>query len=82
MTGLIFFYSQSTVIFYATNGPIYGLDSHNKSYLREDDLIMFYCCKGGIIYRVIGLGTWCGRPKSQQRGGKLWLLPDFNCIYK
>ena len=29
-----------------------------------------YFLKGAINSRVIGLGTWCGRPKIQQRGGK------------
>ena len=71
LTGLRFFYSPSTVSFYGTDGPIYDIDSHNKSYWHEDDLRMSYCCKGAINSRVIGLGTWCGRPKSRQRGGKL-----------
>ena len=32
---------------------------------------MSYCFKRAISSRVVGLGTWCGRPKIQQRGGKL-----------
>ena len=71
LTGLRFCYPPSTVSFSATDGPICGLDSHDKSSWHEDDLIMSYCCKGAINYRVIGLGTWCDRQKSQQRGGKL-----------
>ena len=62
-----FFYYLSTVSFYSTNGPICGLDSQDKSYWHEDDLRVSYCCKGEIDYRVIGIGTWCGIPKSQQR---------------
>ena len=57
LTGLIFCYPPSTVSFSAINGPICGLDSHNKSSWNEDDLIMYYYCKGAINYRVIGLGT-------------------------
>ena len=70
LTGLRFCYPPSTVSFYATDGPICGLDSHYKSSWHEDDLIMSYCCKGAISSRVIGIRTWCGRPKIQQRGGK------------
>ena len=71
LTGLTFCYSPSTVSFSATNGPICGLDSHDKSYWHEDDLRMSYWCKGEINYGVIVLVTWCGRLKSRQRGGKL-----------
>ena len=75
LTGLIFFYSPSTVSFSATDGPICGLDSHNKSSWHEDHLRMSYCCKGVINSSVIGLGTWCGRPKRWQRGGK-FMVPS------
>ena len=71
LKGLRFCYSPSTVIFSATDGPICGLDSHDKSSWHEDDLRMSYCCKEAIIHRVVGLGNWYGRPKIQQRGGKL-----------
>ena len=71
LTGLRFCYPPSTVNFSATDGPICGLDSHDKSSWREDDLRMSHCCKGAINSRVIGHGTWCGRPKSRKRGGKL-----------
>ena len=71
LKGWRFCYSPSTVSFSATDGPICGPDSHDKSYWHADDLIMSYCCKGEVDSRVIGLVTWCGRPKSQQRGGKL-----------
>ena len=70
-TGLRFCYSLSIVSFSATDGHIYGLDSHDKSYWREYDLRIFYCCKGEINYIFIGLGDWCGRTKSRQRGDKL-----------
>ena len=71
LTGLRFCYPPSTVSFSATDGPICGLDSHDKSYWHEDDLIMSYFCQGATNSRVIGIGTCCDRPKSQQRGGKL-----------
>ena len=71
LTGFRFCYPLSTEIFSATDGPICGLDSHDKSSWNEDDLRMPYCCKGAINSRVIGLGTWYGVPKSRQRGGKL-----------
>ena len=71
LTALIFCYSPSTLIFSATDGPICGLDSHDKSYWHEDDLRMSYFCKEAINSRVIGIGNWCGRPKSLQRSGKL-----------
>ena len=71
LTGLRFCYPLSTVSLSATDGPLYGLDIHDKISWHEDDLIMSYCCKGAINSRVIGLGTWCGTPKSLQRGGKL-----------
>ena len=70
-TGLRFFYSRSTLSFSATDCPICGIDSHDKSSWHEDGLIMSYCCKGAINSRVIGLGTWYGRPKSRQIGIKL-----------
>ena len=57
--------------FSATDGPIGVFDHSNKSYWRENDLRMSYCFNGAINYRVIGLGTWCGRPNSRQRGGEL-----------
>ena len=53
------------------DGPICGLDSHDKSYRHEDNLGMSYFCKGAINYRVIGIVTWCVRWKRRQRGGKL-----------
>ena len=71
LTGLRFCYSLSTVSFSAIDGPICGLDIHDKIYLNEDDLRMSYCCKGAINSRVVGLRTWCGKTKSRQRGGKL-----------
>ena len=71
LIGLRFCYSQSTVSFCPTDDPICGLDCHDKNYCREDDLIMSFCCKGLVNPRVIGIGTWCGRPKIQQRGEKL-----------
>ena len=71
LTGLRFCYSLSTVSFSAIDGRICGLDIHDKIYLNEDYLRMSYCCKGSMNHRVIGLGTWCGILKSQQRGGKL-----------
>ena len=71
LIGLRFFYYPLTVIFSATDGPICVPDIHDKSYWHEDGLIMSYCCKGTINSRVIDLGTWCVRPKSRQRGGKL-----------
>ena len=70
LTGLRFCYFPSTVSFSAMDGHICGLDSHNKSSWHEDNLRMSYCCKRVINSRVIGLGTWCGRPKIRQRGGK------------
>ena len=71
LVGFRFCYSPSTVSFSATEVPICGLDSHDKSYWHEYDLMISYCCKGEINSIVIGLGTWCVRPKIRQRGGKL-----------
>ena len=71
LTGLSFFNAPSTVSLSATDGPICGIDIHDKSYWHEDDLMLYYCCKRAINYIFIGLRTWCGRLKSQQRGGKL-----------
>ena len=71
LTGLRFCYYPSTVSFSASDGPVCGLESHDKIYWQEDDLRMSFWCKGVIDSIAIGLGTWCGRPKSQQRGGKL-----------
>ena len=70
MVGFRFCYSSSTVSFSATEVPICGLDSHDKSYWHEDDLRMTYCCKGENKYRVIVFGTWCGRSKRWKIGGK------------
>ena len=71
LTGLRFFYPPSTVSLSATDGPICGLDSHDKSYWYEDDLRMSYFFIEAIIHRVVGIGNWYGIPKSQQIGGKL-----------
>ena len=71
VTGLIFCYFPSTVSFSVTDGPICGLDSHNKISWHKDDLRMYYCCKGGINSRVLGIVNWCDRPKSRQSAGKL-----------
>ena len=57
LTGMICFYSLSTVSFSATDGPICGPDSHDKSYWNADDLMIYYFCKGEINFRVIGLVT-------------------------
>ena len=74
LTGLQSCYSLSIVSFSATYGTIFFFDRPNKISWHEDDLRMSYCCKGSVNYRVIGLITWCGRPKSRQRGGKLMAL--------
>ena len=71
LTGLKCCYSPSTVIFSITDGPICGLDNHDKISWHEDGLRISYCCKGKINSRVIGLGTWFGRPKIWQRGGTM-----------
>ena len=71
LTGLIFCYPPSTVSFSVTDGPICGLDSHDKRYWNEGDLRMSYCWKETINSRVIGIGNWCGRPKIQQGCRKL-----------
>ena len=55
LTGLRFFYSLSTVSFSATDGLICGLDIHDKIYCHEDDLRMYYFCKGAINSGVIGI---------------------------
>ena len=62
---------MSTVSFSSTNDLISGLNTPNKSFRHEDDFRMSFCYKRAIDSRVIGLGTWCGRTKSHQRGGKL-----------
>ena len=71
LTYLFLGYFLSTVSFSATNAPICGFDSPNKIAWHEDYLGMSYCCKRENNPGVVGLGTWCGRPKIQQRGGKL-----------
>ena len=78
LTGLKFCYYLSAVSFSAVDCPICGLDSKDKSYWHEDDLRMPYCCKGEINSIVIGIGTWCGRPKSRQM--VTWSEPFSQCL--
>ena len=32
---------------------------------------MYHFYERGVYYKAMGLGTWCVRHKSEQRGGKL-----------
>ena len=60
-----------TVSFSATNEIIYSFNIRNESSWHEDDGRVYYCWKIAINYRVMGIGTCCGRQKILQRGGKL-----------
>ena len=69
LTDLLLGYFWSTFTFSETNSPVCAFNIPNERSLHEDYSILSYCYKRAINSRVIGLGNWCVRPKSRQRGG-------------
>ena len=80
LTSLRFFYPPSTVSISATDGPICGLDSHDKCSWHEYYFIMSYCYIKENNSRVIGVVTWYGRPNIRQRSVKL-MAPSKILLY-
>ena len=82
LTGLRFCYSWSTVSFSTTDGPICGLDSHDKFYWHEDDLRIFYWYKWQIFLELLVLELVVVDQIADKEAANVWIIPKFNFIYK